>query len=207
MTTFEVNGIKCGVAICYDVCFGEFIKIYMKSGILFCWSGQNAKAIFEILIQLLKRQSGCDVLFLPAAYDINCWLAFWDLFQSVRAVGNQLFVAAISPARNEKHEYVTYGHSMFVDLNGEIKVKFFSTKWVRLRSWSEISFPLKLSLAFYFRHGDKLAGNFIYNKIVWWMDQNVIWSPLRNKTNIQNYGFLEWKIERIGKSIRVVTNC
>lgn len=31
-TIFEVNGIKCGVAICYDACFDEFIKTYRKSG-------------------------------------------------------------------------------------------------------------------------------------------------------------------------------
>lgn len=32
MTTFEVNGIKCGVAICYDGFFEEFIKMYTKAG-------------------------------------------------------------------------------------------------------------------------------------------------------------------------------
>lgn len=31
-TTFEVNGIKCGVAICYDAFFDEFIKTYRKAG-------------------------------------------------------------------------------------------------------------------------------------------------------------------------------
>lgn len=35
MTVFEVNGIKCGVAICYDAFFEEFIRMYMKTGALF----------------------------------------------------------------------------------------------------------------------------------------------------------------------------
>lgn len=31
-TTFEVDGVKCGVAICHDGSFDEFIKIYGKIG-------------------------------------------------------------------------------------------------------------------------------------------------------------------------------
>lgn len=32
ITTFKVNGIKCGLAICYDAFFDEFIKIYGREG-------------------------------------------------------------------------------------------------------------------------------------------------------------------------------
>lgn len=32
VTTFQVNGFKCGVAICYDANFDEFVKIYGKAG-------------------------------------------------------------------------------------------------------------------------------------------------------------------------------
>lgn len=34
-----------------------------------------------------------------------------------------MFVAAISPARNEKVSYVVYGHSMIIDPLGKILVK------------------------------------------------------------------------------------
>lgn len=32
ITTFQVNGIKCGIAICYDSNFDDFIKLYGKVG-------------------------------------------------------------------------------------------------------------------------------------------------------------------------------
>lgn len=32
ITTFKVKGIKCGLAICYDAFFDEFIKIYGREG-------------------------------------------------------------------------------------------------------------------------------------------------------------------------------
>lgn len=32
ITTFQVNGFKCGVAICYDANFDEFVKLYGKAG-------------------------------------------------------------------------------------------------------------------------------------------------------------------------------
>ncbi|XP_031633152.1 omega-amidase NIT2-like [Contarinia nasturtii] len=93
-TTFEINGIKCGVAICYDAFFDEFIKTY--------------------------RKSACEVLFVPAAYDLCIGPPYWELFHRSRANDNQLFVAAISPARNEKSNYVIYGHSMIIDPTGKI---------------------------------------------------------------------------------------
>lgn len=40
-----------------------------------------------------------------------------------RAVDNQLFVAAISPARNEQATYVVYGHSMIIDPTGNVLAK------------------------------------------------------------------------------------
>lgn len=63
------------------------------------------------------------MLFVPAAYKASRGQQFWDLVHRARAQSNQLFVAAISPARNEKHAYVTYGHSMVVDPNGDIQEK------------------------------------------------------------------------------------
>ncbi|XP_055326864.1 uncharacterized protein LOC129580449 [Sitodiplosis mosellana] len=98
MTTFEVNGIKCGVAICYDGFFEEFIKMYTKAG--------------------------CEVLFVPAAYErISVGPRSWEIVHRARASGNQFYVAAISPARDEKHKYVNYGYSMVVDPDGNIQAK------------------------------------------------------------------------------------
>ncbi|XP_055321228.1 omega-amidase NIT2-like [Sitodiplosis mosellana] len=97
MTTFEVNGIKCGVAICFDAWFDEFIKMYTKSN--------------------------CDVLFIPAAYNVYCGTKSFELVHRARANENQLYVAAVSPARDEKLNYVNYGHSLIVDPTGDIQAK------------------------------------------------------------------------------------
>lgn len=32
ITTFQVDDVKCGVAICYDSTFDEFVKLYGKVG-------------------------------------------------------------------------------------------------------------------------------------------------------------------------------
>lgn len=72
---------------------------------------------------MLNPFTGCDILFVPAAYDMGCGSAHWELIHRARSCGNQMFVAAISPARNEKHRYVIYGYSMVIDPNGEIKAK------------------------------------------------------------------------------------
>lgn len=44
----------------------------------------------------------------------------WELLQRARAVDNQLFVAACSPARSETGPYVAWGHSTVVAPFGEV---------------------------------------------------------------------------------------
>lgn len=62
-------------------------------------------------------------MFFPAAYPLNVGSVHWELIHRARAVDNQLFVAAISPARNEKASYVVYGYSMIIDPIGNILAK------------------------------------------------------------------------------------
>lgn len=63
---------------------------------------------------------GCDLLFFPAAFPISIGPQYWELLHRARAVDNQLFVAAILPARNEQANYVVYGHSMIIDPTGNV---------------------------------------------------------------------------------------
>jgi len=135
MTTFEVNGIKCGVAICYDAFFEEFIKMYMMTG--------------------------CDLLFVPAAYRINDGPKSWELIHRARASGNQMFVAAISPARDEKHGYVCYGHSLFADPDGCIQAKAGTAEEI-------LFYEIDLKVAHKIRKGYSLFASRrvdVYNKI------------------------------------------
>ncbi|XP_055300674.1 omega-amidase NIT2-like [Sitodiplosis mosellana] len=100
VTLFKIDDIQCGVAICWDACYDEFIKIYRKLGV--------------------------EVLFVPAAYDIlsgdkYSLHNYWEFVHKARAFDNQMFVAAISGARNENvKDYVLYGHTMLIDPQGKI---------------------------------------------------------------------------------------
>ena len=46
----------------------------------------------------------------------------WELLLRGRAVDNQLFVAACSPARSDSASYKAWGHSTVVSPNGEVPV-------------------------------------------------------------------------------------
>jgi len=78
-----------GVVICYDIRFPELIR--------------------------LMALQGAKIIIVPAAFNMTTGPAHWDLVFRTRAVDNQLFVVAASPARDVLAGYVAYGHSMVVD--------------------------------------------------------------------------------------------
>lgn len=47
----------------------------------------------------------------------------WKLLMRARACDNQLFVAAVSPARDDKSDYLAWGHTLFVDPLGQVEVE------------------------------------------------------------------------------------
>jgi Predicted amidohydrolase len=85
---------KVGVAICYDIRFPELTRI-----------------------MALK---GTKIVFMPAAFNMTTGPVHWELLFKSRALDNQIFVAGISPARNENYSYVAYGNSLIADPWGSI---------------------------------------------------------------------------------------
>lgn len=85
---------KLGVCICYDVRYPELAR--------------------------LMALAGAQVMVAPGAFNMVTGPAHWELTMRARAVDNQFYVAAASPARNENDKYVAYGHSMIVDPWGEV---------------------------------------------------------------------------------------
>ncbi|XP_055345568.1 omega-amidase NIT2-like [Paramacrobiotus metropolitanus] len=79
---------KVGVAICYDIRFAELGLTYGKLG--------------------------CDLIVYPGAFNMTTGPAHWRLLQQARALDNQLYIAAVSPARDETAGYVAWGHSSIV---------------------------------------------------------------------------------------------
>lgn len=84
-TVIDTEFGKIGVAICYDVRFPE----------------------------LFRRMTleGARLVMLPAAFNMTTGPAHWDLTMRARALDNQIFFAANSPARDEGGIYVAYGNS------------------------------------------------------------------------------------------------
>lgn len=88
------NGLNIAVLICYDIRFPELAR----------------KATL----------AGAQMLVVPAAFNMTTGPAHWELLMRTRAIDNQLFVIAASPARNPQSSYQVWGHSMAVDPWGRI---------------------------------------------------------------------------------------
>lgn len=59
------------------------------------------------------------MVFFPSAFNTGCGDT-WEFIFRARALDNQLFVAAISPARDFNADYVAWGHSLIADPYGHI---------------------------------------------------------------------------------------
>lgn len=94
VTVFDTEFCKVGLAICFDMRFPELMR--------------------------LMALKGASVIIVPAAFNMTTGPAHWELTSRMRAVDNQVFFVAASPARGEKPGYVAYGHSMVVSPWGDI---------------------------------------------------------------------------------------
>ncbi|PKM76777.1 MAG: carbon-nitrogen hydrolase [Firmicutes bacterium HGW-Firmicutes-15] len=88
------HGLVLAVLICYDIRFPELAR--------------------------MAALEGAQMLVIPAAFNHTTGPAHWDLLMRTRAVDNQLFVVAASPALNPKANYQAWGHSLVVDPWGTV---------------------------------------------------------------------------------------
>jgi predicted amidohydrolase len=97
MTVIDTEYGKIGIAICYDIRFPELIRN--------------------------MTLAGAKLILIPAAFSVTTGSAHWDITMRLRAVDNQVFLAAISPARNLEGPYQAYGHSCLVTPWGDFSAK------------------------------------------------------------------------------------
>lgn len=90
----DYQQLRLAVLICYDIRFPELAR--------------------------RATLGGAQILFVPAAFNTTTGPAHWELLMRTRAVDNQLFVVAASPARNPQSSYQAWGHSMVVDPWGNV---------------------------------------------------------------------------------------
>ncbi|KAI0218081.1 Omega-amidase NIT2 [Lamellibrachia satsuma] len=95
--TFDTPYCKVGLGICFDIRFPEFSKLYVDQG--------------------------CELLVFPSAFSMTTGPAHWELLTRARASDNQLYVAMVSPARDETATYVAWGYSSLADPWGQIIAK------------------------------------------------------------------------------------
>ncbi len=94
VTMIQHNNLCFSVLICYDIRFPELARS--------------------------ATLAGAQILVVPAAFNLTTGPAHWELLMRSRAVDNQVFVIAASPARNPEASYQAWGHSMAVDPWGNI---------------------------------------------------------------------------------------
>ena len=89
ITIFDTEFGKIGLGICYDMRFPEMAMIAARKGAI--------------------------AMVYPGAFNTTTGPLHWELLQRARAVDNQIYVAACSPARDLSADYHAYGHSSIVD--------------------------------------------------------------------------------------------
>ena len=96
VSTFDFAPCGCtvGVAICYDIRFPE--------------------------LAMLMRAQGAQVLLYPGAFNMTTGPPHWELLQRARALDNQCYVAAVSPARNPASSYQAWGHTTLISPWGDV---------------------------------------------------------------------------------------
>lgn len=64
--------------------------------------------------------NGAQMLIIPAAFSVATGSAHWDVLMRSRAIDNQVYVVAASPARNPASTYQAWGYSMIIDPWGQV---------------------------------------------------------------------------------------
>ncbi len=95
--TFELEGIRFGASICYDLRFPE-------------------------LFRSLKKR-GAEFVLLPAAFTVPTGRAHWETLLRARAIENQIYIAAPGLAGRSGNGAATYGNSLVVDPWGKVRVR------------------------------------------------------------------------------------
>ncbi|WP_028593586.1 carbon-nitrogen family hydrolase [Paenibacillus assamensis] len=97
---FELDGVKCGIIICYDLRFPEYIR--------------------SLALQHI------EVLFVPAQWP-NPRLHHWKTLLTARAIENQMYVVACNrmgtSIGSDGKPTSFFGHSMIIDPWGELIVE------------------------------------------------------------------------------------
>lgn len=89
----EIEGVKIGISICYDIRFPEIYRAY--------------------------RKAGADLLVNMAAWPLSR-AVHWEALSKARAIENQCFMVALTQSGLIEGDEWNLGHSRIIDYNGEV---------------------------------------------------------------------------------------
>lgn len=95
LTTFQVEDMKFGLIVCYDIRFPD--------------------------LSMNLALKGVDAIIVPAAFNMTTGPAHWHLSARARALDNQVYTLLCSQSRNEDSSYKAYGHSLLASPWGNIQ--------------------------------------------------------------------------------------
>lgn len=90
----NVDGVRLGLSVCFDLRFPEMYRELARSG--------------------------ADVLAIPAAFNAVTGRAHWEILIRSRAIENHAFVVAAAQVGTTDEGIATFGHSLIIDPWGEI---------------------------------------------------------------------------------------
>lgn len=92
----DLNGMKIGIGVCFDLRFSEMSLAY--------------------------RNQGAQVLTFSSAFTVPTGKAHWHVLNRARAIESQCYVIASAQWGRNNDRIQTYGHSLIVDPWGEVLV-------------------------------------------------------------------------------------
>lgn len=94
IAVFDTDFGRVGVMICFDIRFSGFAKKY--------------------------AEAGCEILVVPANFNMTTGPLHWEVLFRSRALDNQMYVIGCASSRNPMASYVNYGNSIVCDPMGKI---------------------------------------------------------------------------------------
>ncbi|HEX2539613.1 MAG TPA: carbon-nitrogen hydrolase family protein [Caldimonas sp.] len=92
--SFDAEGLRVGLSVCYDLRFPELYRALMRPP--------------------------CDLLCVPSAFTHPTGAAHWEVLLRARAIENQCYVVAAAQGGTHENGRRTFGHSLVIDPWGEV---------------------------------------------------------------------------------------
>lgn len=125
--TFTINGITCGLAICFDVRFPEFFRAYQRLGVQCLFHsfhniGTEAGLLTTIIRPTLQANAANNYLWISAVNASN----YYQLWPSTLIQPDGTLISSMRQHRTGYCMHVVDGEQSFYDASGDYRQRVFS---------------------------------------------------------------------------------